>query len=189
MERINPSSDTSGIVLRDVMMSDLLIFFEQEVDQEANWMAAFTVKDPTDKDAFMAHWARILANKTLFSCPDCASSRRASVVGQGLQHVVTQTILFNGEVAGHVLSYRSENDRLEVSYWLGKIYWGKGIATRALAAFLASLKERPLYARAAQDNHGSLRVLEKNGFTRIGEGKGFANARGQETAEYLLLHF
>ncbi len=124
-------------------------------------MAAFTVKDPTNKDAFMAHWARILANKTLLSCPDCASSRRASVVGQGLQHVATQTILFNGEVAGHVLSYRSENDRLEVSYWLGKIYWGKGIATRALAAFLASIKERPLYARAAQDNHGSLRVLEK----------------------------
>jgi RimJ/RimL family protein N-acetyltransferase len=68
----------------------------------------------------------------------------------------------------------------EVSYWIGKPYWGKGVATKALSAFLTLIKVRPLYARAAKDHSASLRVLEKCGFTRIGEGKGFANARNEE---------
>ena len=158
------NSEPLSIVLRDVVMSDLPIFFEQQLDSEANHMAAFTTKDPTDRDAFMAHWMRILKNETS----------------------TTQTILFNEQVAGSISSYVDEDEHLEVTYWLGKPYWGKGIATYALSAFLDSLKERPLYARAAKDNLGSLHVLEKCGFTRIGEDKGFANARGKEVEEFIL---
>src|SRR6266568_3733718 len=95
-------------------------------------------------------------------------------------------ILFNGSVAGSVSSYVDEDEHREVSYWLGKLYWGKGIATCALSAFLEHSKVRPLYARAAKDNIGSLRVLEKCGFTRIGEGRGFSEARGEEVEEFLL---
>ncbi|MCB0242704.1 MAG: GNAT family N-acetyltransferase, partial [Anaerolineae bacterium] len=71
-------------------------------------------------------------------------------------------------------------------YWLGREYWGKGIATRALAAFLEIITVRPLYARAAQDNIGSLMVLAKCGFVICGKDKGFATARGGETEEYVL---
>ena len=75
----------------------------------------------------------------------------------------------------------------EVTYWLGKHYWGKGLATRALSTFLTHANPtRPIYARAAKDNIGSLRVLEKCGFKIIGEDSGFANARGKEIEEFLL---
>ena len=156
--------NTSSIVLREVMMSDLPIFFDQQLDPEANWMAAFTRKDPADRDAFMAHWTRILEDEA----------------------ITIQTILFNGSVAGSVSSYVDEDEHLEVTYWIGKPYWGKGIASCALSAFLEHSKVRPLYARAAKDNVGSLRVLEKCGFTRIGEGSGFSEARGEEVEEFLL---
>ena len=152
------------VVLRDVTDSDLPVFFEQQLDAEANWMAAFTAKDPSDRDAFMAHWARIRADPTN----------------------VIQTILEEGRVAGSVSSYQEEPGKPEVTYWLGKEFWGRGIATRALAAFLARMSARPVYARAAKDNAGSLRVLEKCGFTITGEGKGFASARGMDVEEYLL---
>src|SRR5260370_2313180 len=156
--------DTKSIVLRDVMMSDLPIFFDQQLDPEANRMAAFTRKDPADRDAFMAHWAKILRDET----------------------ITIQTILFDGQVAGSVLSYVDEDGQREVSYWIGRLYWGKGVATRGLLPFLDHIKVRPLYARVTQDNIGSLRVLEKCRLTRIGDGRGFSEARGQEVEEFLL---
>ena len=95
-------------------------------------------------------------------------------------------IMGDGQVAGSVLSYE-ESEKPEVSYWIGKEFWGKGIATWALSEFLARVnKVRPIYARSAKDNAGSLRVLEKCGFVITGEDKGFANARGQEVEEFIL---
>jgi RimJ/RimL family protein N-acetyltransferase len=40
----------------------------------------------------------------------------------------------------------------EVGYWLGKGYWGKGIATQALKEFLKHIGTRPLYAHVAKHN-------------------------------------
>ncbi len=73
-----------------------------------------------------------------------------------------------------------------MTYWIGREHWGTGIATRALAAFLAVQPVRPIRARAAKDNVASLRVLEKCGFQVTGEERGFANARGAEIAELVL---
>jgi RimJ/RimL family protein N-acetyltransferase len=152
------------LVLRNVVNDDLPLFFEYQLDQEANYMAAFTAKDPTNREAFMEHWHRILADEIN----------------------IVQTILFNGQVAGSVSSYEEEG-KPEVTYWLGKEYWGKGIATGALREFLAKKNQiRPIYARVAKDNPGSRRVLEKCGFKIIGESRGFANARGQEIEELVL---
>jgi RimJ/RimL family protein N-acetyltransferase len=155
---------TTTVVLRDVAAADLPIFFEQQQDPDANYMAAFTAKDPADRDAFMAHWTRILAEET----------------------TTNKTILYDGQVAGSVACYVARPGEPEVTYWLGKPYWGKGIATAALAALLTQVAARPIYARAAKDNRGSLCVLEKCGFTIIGEDRGFANARGTEVEEYML---
>lgn len=155
---------TGDILLREVTEADLPIFFEHQQDAQANYMAAFTRKDPANWDAFRAFWTRILGDST----------------------ITIRTILFDGQVAGHVSSYEENAGHPEVSYWLGKSYWGKGIATAALRAFLSDVTARPIYARAAKDNHASLRVLEKCGFAIVGESKGFANARGQEVEEYLL---
>lgn len=152
------------LLLRPVVADDLPIFFEQQADPDANYMAAFTVKDPGDRAAFMARWQRILADTT----------------------VIIRTVMTDGAVAGSVLSYEEEG-RPEVSYWLGRAFWGRSIATRALTAFLADAnRTRPIYARAAKDNIGSLRVLAKCGFTIVGEDNGYANARGAEVEEYVL---
>jgi len=151
------------IKLRDVVDSDLPIFFSHQQDEEALHMAAFTSKDPSDKEAFMAHWAKIRANKD----------------------IINRTILYEDSVVGHVASFIMEGER-EITYWIGKDYWGKGIATKALSAYLDIVTVRPLFARVAKDNIGSKRVLEKCGFTVIGEDKGFANARNAEIEEYIL---
>src|SRR5688572_21361367 len=131
------------VQLRDVLESDLPIFFEQQNDPEANQMAAFPARE---RDAFMAHWKKIMA----------------------AEPVALKTILFNGDVAGNLVSWMA-SDQQEIGYWLGKEYWGKGIATKALAAFLGHVMERPLYAHVAKHNIGSRRVLEKCGFKIDGE--------------------
>src|SRR5262245_2129280 len=156
---------TSDVLLRDVTETDLPIFFEQQLDPAANQMAAFTAKDPADRGAFMAKWAKILG--------DASSTNR--------------TILFGGQVAGSIGAFVAPwSGKLEVSYWIGKEFWGKGIATQALAVFLRAVQARPLYARAARDNIASLRVLDKCGFTITGYERGFANARGEEVEEVVL---
>lgn len=154
---------TPEIVLRDVIDEDLPVFFAQQLDADANRIAAFTSKDPADKAAFMAHWARIRNNSGS-----------------------TKTVVVNGQVAGHILHF-DEAGHPEVSYWLGKRYWGQGIATRALTVLLGQVRERPLYARAVKDNVASIRVLQKCGFIIVAEDKGFANARGAEVEEYILM--
>ena len=165
MTRHTPDSVTKSVQLWDVIESDLPILFEHQLDPDANYMAAFTARDPMDRNAFMAHWAKILNDET----------------------ITIQTILFNGQVAGSVACYKDEEfGEMEITYWIGKEYWGEGIATRALSIFLDLVSVRPLYGRAAKDNVASLRVMQKCGFILCGEGKGFAYARGKEVEEYIL---
>ncbi len=136
---------TGDVLLRDVIESDLPIFLEQQLDPEANQMAAFPARE---REAFMAHWRKIMGDET----------------------VILKTILFDGHVAGNLVSWSAPGER-EVGYWLGKEHWGKGIATKALAAFLGHINERPLYAHVAKHNMGSRRALEKCGFKMHGEDK------------------
>jgi RimJ/RimL family protein N-acetyltransferase len=156
--------DRPTITLRNVTESDLSIFFANQQDAEALHMAAFVPKNPSDRAAFEAHWAKLLAD----------------------DHMLTKTILAGKTVAGYVGSFDLYGKR-EVTYWIGREFWGQGIATHALAALLAIEETRPLYARAAQDNVGSLRVLQKCGFAIVGTDRGFANARGEEIDEYVLM--
>jgi len=156
---------TSDVLLRDVTEGDLPIFFEQQLDPAANRMAAFTAKDPADKAAFTAKWAKILVDDS----------------------ITKRTILVGGQVAGNIGAFVAPwSGQLEVTYWIGREFWGKGIATKALVEFLSAVKIRPVYARAAKDNLASLRVLEKCGFTITGYERGFANARGGEVEEVVL---
>lgn len=155
---------TNYFLLRDVIEDDIPIFFAHQLDEEANHMAAFTTQDPTNQEAFFDFWKKIRANET----------------------IITKTIVYKEHVVGSVLSY-VENGKPEVSYWIGKEFWGQEMATRALLRFLISVNQtRPIYARVAKNNHGSKRVLEKCGFEVIDEIMGFANARGKEIEELLL---
>ncbi len=155
---------TDQLTLRDVIDDDLPIFFENEQDSIAATMAAFTAKDPTDWAAFLSRWDKIRADSS----------------------IQIKTILVDGRVAGSVLVHGWFGDP-EVSFWLGQEFWGRGVATRALSEFLTLVPTRPLYARVVKDNMASLRVLEKCGFKVCGEGRGFANARGAEVEESILV--
>lgn len=131
---------SNDVRLRDIEPDDLPIFYEHQLDADATRMAAFPSRD---RATFDAHWAtNILGNPA----------------------AVTQTILIDGQVAGNIGSWPQDGVRL-VGYWIGKEHWGKGVATRALAAFLDLVTERPLHARVAKHNLGSIRVLEKCGFS------------------------
>ncbi len=66
-------------------------------------------------------------------------------------------------MSGYVLSWTGETGRM-VGYWIGKEYWGRGIASEALRLYLVEELQRPLLATVAEHNTGSIRVLEKAGF-------------------------
>ncbi|GGV79228.1 N-acetyltransferase [Streptomyces griseoloalbus] len=151
------------VSLRPVHDSDLPVFYRQLNDPDALRMAAFTPEDPTDQDRFGAHWARIRTS------PD----------------IVVRTVLGDGDVVGHASVY-GEPGELEVTYWIDRAHWGKGVATAALRALLAEVTERPLYARVAADNAGSLRVLRRCGFEVSARTTGYAPARGAEIEELVL---
>jgi RimJ/RimL family protein N-acetyltransferase len=153
---------TNNIELRDVIETDLPIFFEQQLDPEATQMASFPSRGEA---AFMAHW-------------------KIKVLGD--DSVLVKTILFNGQVAGNIVCFEQLGDR-EVGYWLGKDYWGKGIATKALEEFLKQIETRPLYAHVAKHNIGSRRVLEKCGFVVSGEERFFSQILGKNIEEYILV--
>ena len=129
-------------MLREVAESDLDALFEQQADPASSAMAAVPSRD---RAAFDVHWQRILAN----------------------EDSVIRVIDVDGAAVGHVLSWPSEGRRY-VGYWVARAYWGRGLATAALAEYLREVRERPLHALVSTDNAGSIRVLEKNGFVEIG---------------------
>jgi RimJ/RimL family protein N-acetyltransferase len=154
----------SIIALRNVEDADLDALFDQMRDPEAVHMAAFTAEDPNDRAAFDAHMRRVRTSP------------------ENLLRAVTLDKEFIGTIASFVI-----DGDTEVTYWIDRRYWGRGIATRALELLLELETTRPLHARAASDNPGSLRVLEKVGFVPIGTEMSFANARGDEIEETILL--
>lgn len=138
-------SDAPGLVrLRDVVDADLETLFEHQRDPVAFRMAAFVARN---RDAFMEHW-------------------RQNILGDDA--VVKKAILCDDEVVGNVVCYQRSGEWL-IGYWLGRPFWGQGIATRAMGLFVAEVAVRPIHALVAKDNAGSIRVLEKCGFVVTGE--------------------
>ena len=147
-----------GLMLREVGDDDLPLLFEQWADPVAVHMAAFTAPDHMDRDAFERRWSRLRADKT----------------------VLARVIVVDDDVAGTIGSWGDPGER-EVTYWIGRSYWGKGIATAALDAFLAVERSRPLNARVASDNVASRRVLEKCGFRVVATERNVAEARSSRS--------
>ena len=118
------------------------MLFEQQREPEATAMAVFPARD---REAFDAHWRRVLAN----------------------DRNVVRAIEVDSEVAGNIGSWEQDGKQL-VGYWLGRKFWGRGLATAALGEFVNELGVRPLHAWVATSNVGSIRVLEKCGFAEVG---------------------
>jgi len=154
--------NTPPLLLTRTAAADLDRLFEIQLDPEAIFLAAFTAKDPTDKKAYIEKYTPFLTDPTI--------------------HMYS--IRVNGLIVGSIAKFVMEGDA-EITYWIDRIYWGQGIASTALTLFLKLELTRPLYGRTAFDNIGSQRVLEKCGFVRTGEDKGFANARQAESEEFI----
>jgi RimJ/RimL family protein N-acetyltransferase len=71
-----------------------------------------------------------------------------------------------------MLGITGVEEPVEIGYWVGRLYWGRGFATAAVALLVEEARGRGIRRLAADvfpDNAASARVLEKNGFVRQGE--------------------
>ena len=150
------------IKLRATQISDLEFLFQFQLDDESCYLAAFMPIDWTNKAAYIDKYTKLLNDQT----------------------VNNQTILLDNIIVGSIAKFVIEGET-EITYWLDKKYWGKGIATKALMEFLAIETYRPIFGRIAFDNYGSQKVLENCGFVKIVSDKGFANARQTEIEELI----
>jgi RimJ/RimL family protein N-acetyltransferase len=126
------------ISIRPVQDADLDAFYAHQTDPVAREMAIFPERD---RAAFDAHWQRIRTN------PDG----------------VARTVTVDGVVAGNILCWLADGRRF-LGYWIGREFWGRGVATEAVRLVLEEIKDRPIFAMVAESNNGSKRVLEKSGF-------------------------
>jgi RimJ/RimL family protein N-acetyltransferase len=129
--------------LREVTDADLDDIFSHQADPVAYEMADVPTRE---RAAFDAHWQRIRADP----------------------HVLIRVVDVDGAVAGHALSFVQNGERV-IGYWLAREFWGRGIASEALAQLLQVETRRPLRARVYPPNRASARVLEKNGFRLLRE--------------------
>ena len=153
----------ADVALRELEDGDLDGLFEQMRDPESVRMAAFVFRDPNDREAFDAHMERIR------SAPD----------------ITNRAITRDGRLVGSIACFVIEGET-EITYWIDRSAWGQGVASQALTLFLQTVQIRPLYARAASDNAGSLKVLQKAGFHITGTEVTYASARSAEIEETLL---
>lgn len=145
------------IALRPTKIDDLEILFQFQMDKEGGFLAGFMPKDPTDKTAYLDKYIKLLNDPSINN----------------------QTITIDNIIVGSVAKFVMEGDA-EVTYWIDRKMWGKGIAASALRIFLGMETTRPIFGYVAFDNYGSQRVLEKCGFVKIGTEVSFANARQTE---------
>jgi RimJ/RimL family protein N-acetyltransferase len=159
----NPAKSSGRVELRSICEADLDTLFEYQSDPTANYMAAFTSKEPHTRATFGLWWGRLMANDA----------------------IIKRVVLYDGTLVGSIIKFEMDGVP-QVSYWYGREYWGRGIATTALRSFLMLVPSRPLHARAAKDNIASRRALEKCGFELSAQERGYANARGIEIEEYVF---
>jgi len=150
------------IKLRPTEIADLDTLFQFQLDKEGGYLAAFMPIDPTDKTAYVNKYTKLLDDPT----------------------VNNQTIILDNTIVGSIAKFVMQGDT-EITYWIDRKFWGKGIATQALTEFLIIENTRPIFGRVAFDNFGSQKVLERCGFDKVGSDKGFANARQMEIEEFI----
>ncbi|WP_262691859.1 GNAT family N-acetyltransferase [Kordiimonas aestuarii] len=127
----------------------------------------------------------------LYQAGGGARDESAGAMQKRIEGYIDKGALFNviqyeGAVAGYLGAY-ARDGKWEVSYWLGPDFRGKGLAERALSAWLMDAPpfEGGLYARVAKDHAASVRVLEKCEFERMGEDTYHSPHRGEDVGEWI----
>lgn len=152
------------MILKPTQQKDLEQLFLNQADEAYNYMAAFTSETPSDKQAYMEKWSKIIENP----------------------EINIQSIFVNDVLVGSVLYFEMMGE-VNVSYGIERQYWGKGYGKKALELFLDQVEKRPLHGRVAFDNIGSQNILEHNGFKKVGTEQFLANARKEEIEEWIYI--
>lgn len=145
--------NTELIKLRPVVRGDLRTLYLMQQDEAGNRMAG---TKPRSWEAFAAVWEAVLIDPQV--------TARAIVVGS--------------EILGAINVFPRESHVL-IGYWIEREHWGRGVASAAVRLMLGEVTRRPMYARVAAHNLGSLRVLTRNGFVEIDR------RTGPETERYV----
>lgn len=153
-----------SVTLRPPQQSDIAAFLDHASDRGARWQAAFCLAEAPDPVAFEHRWQSMLVDPP----------------------VLVRTVLVDAEVAGHVATWIAEDGSPEITYWLGRQFWGAGVGARGLRLFLSEESRRPLRARCAADNHASVKILVAAGFRQVGSEPDYAPARGEIVDELIF---
>jgi len=150
------------IQIRTTVPEDLNALYLIQLDEEANWNAAFVNPDCKDFDFYFQKYNAHLLNP----------------------EILNLTAIHDGEIVGSAAKFVLFGD-IEITYWIDRKHWGKGIASILVRELLDRVQERPIAARIVADNIGSARVLEKNGFVKVGEEQGFSKVRNSAVIEWI----
>ncbi|QBF82481.1 N-acetyltransferase [Shewanella maritima] len=180
------------IKLAEVTEQDLAVFYQHQQDPEACKMADFPSRE---RQAFFEHWrtkvlgSELAVARSIWIKSDSPELGETSFKQGGSperdaspEQVSKSEVLPHWQLVGNIVSWQVPievgspmiaGQKLQLAsehytgYWIGREFWGKGIATRALNTFLHQHSPRPLLAWVAEHNTGSIKVLERNGFKQI----------------------
>ena len=156
------NTDKLHVELRKTITEDLETLFKFQLDSQSNYLAAFTCKDPFDKQSYLEKYSKLLQEPS----------------------VRNYSILVNSKVVGSIAKFEI-GGKAELTYWIDRAFWGLGICHQALTELLRLELMRPIYGRTAFDNVPSQRLLEKAGFVKVGTDSGYANARKKIIEEFI----
>jgi RimJ/RimL family protein N-acetyltransferase len=135
--------------------------------------------------------ARMVASIPLPHPPVCAEGWILILKARGPSgHDHVYAIERQGEgLIGCIGAHKRKTGGAEFGYWLGRRYWGQGLATEAACAAAAETRALGLLtAGHFIDNPASGRVLEKAGFSYTGAVElRFSLARGQKAPARLMV--
>ncbi|MGE4192057.1 MAG: GNAT family N-acetyltransferase [Pseudodesulfovibrio sp.] len=164
----NTELRTERCILRPWRNADIPLIPPLADTRDISWNTSFRFPSPYDEKAAqrMVEWSRD---------------------GAGV-NVWQFALVAGGELAGGIGTTRNsdvETHTANVGYWLGTRFWGKGLASEALAELVRYMHEETdveqLTATCFGWNPGSRRVLEKCGFSLEGVRKGVVRKWGRTT--------
>ena len=107
-----------NVSLRPIEDRNLDTIYPHVTDPESIRRAGFTAEDQTDRHAYLNRMSRVRADTS----------------------VTKRVIDVDGAIAGTIASFRID-DQPELTYWVDRAHWGKGIARAALQSLLARGEE------------------------------------------------
>lgn len=160
-----PTLKVSKYLLREVTKDDAQVYFDALTDFETIQFTSYDVKDVGEIEEWFKDY------KEQFN-----ETKRISWVIED-----TETKKPIGEVS--FFDVQVNHEKGEIGYFLSREYWGQQIMSEILREVLkylfAELQVNRVQSVVMEENLGSRRVLEKNGFEEEGVLRGYKSCRGK----------